>query len=123
MIVRELLTKWGFEVDDAALSRMELGINGIIKLSAIGAAAIAGMGAAVGFFAKKAGEYEQSAMAFETMLGSAEAAKKMLSEMSDFAGKTPFSLQDVQDNGNILVEEENTIYEIDGKCMMEHNNN
>ena len=29
----------------------------------------------------------------------------------------------VQDNGNILVEEENTIYEIDGKCMMEHNNN
>ena len=29
---------------------------------------------------------------------------------------------DVQDNGNIL-EEENTIYEIDGKCMMEHNNN
>ena len=30
---------------------------------------------------------------------------------------------DVQDNGNILVEEENNIYEIDGKCMMEHNNN
>ena len=30
---------------------------------------------------------------------------------------------DVQDNGNILVEEDNTIYEIDGKCMMEHNNN
>lgn len=30
---------------------------------------------------------------------------------------------DVQDNGNILVEEENTIYEIDVKCMMERNNN
>ena len=30
---------------------------------------------------------------------------------------------DVQDNGNILVEEENTKYEIDGKCMMERNNN
>ena len=30
---------------------------------------------------------------------------------------------DVQDNGNILVEEENTIYAIDGKCMMERNNN
>ena len=30
---------------------------------------------------------------------------------------------DIQDNGNILVEEENTIYEIDAKCMMEHNNN
>ena len=29
---------------------------------------------------------------------------------------------DVQDNGNILVEEDNTIYEIDGKWM-EHNNN
>ena len=30
---------------------------------------------------------------------------------------------DVQDNGNILVEEDNTIYEIDGKCRIEHNNN
>ena len=30
---------------------------------------------------------------------------------------------DVQDNGNIVVVVENTIYEIDGKCMMEHNNN
>ena len=30
---------------------------------------------------------------------------------------------DVQDNGNILVEEDNTIYERDGKGMMEHNNN
>ncbi len=26
---------------------------------------------------------------------------------------------DIQDNGNILVEEENTIYEIDSVCMME----
>jgi len=26
---------------------------------------------------------------------------------------------DVQDNGNILVEEENTIYEIDGKCRVQ----
>ena len=30
---------------------------------------------------------------------------------------------DVQDYGNILVEEENTIYDIDGKCMMEHSIN
>ena len=27
---------------------------------------------------------------------------------------------DIQDNGNILVEEENTIYEIDRMCMMEN---
>ncbi len=26
---------------------------------------------------------------------------------------------DIQDNGNILVEEENTIYEIDSVCRME----
>lgn len=25
---------------------------------------------------------------------------------------------DIRENGNIFVEEENTIYEIDGKCMM-----
>ena len=30
---------------------------------------------------------------------------------------------DVSASRNIRVEEENTIYEIDGKCMMERNNN
>lgn len=30
---------------------------------------------------------------------------------------------DIQDNGNILVEEENTIYEIDAKCMEKRNYN
>ena len=30
---------------------------------------------------------------------------------------------DVQDNGNILVEEDNTIYVIDGYCLLDDNIN
>lgn len=39
---------------------------------------------------------EQSAIAFETMLGSAEAAGKMLKELKDFAAKTPFEFMELQ---------------------------
>ncbi len=41
------------------------------------------------------GEYEQSRVAFETMLGSADKARKMLEDISDFAKTTPFELPGV----------------------------
>jgi len=44
---------------------------------------------------KGATDFEQSRVAFETMLGSADKAKKMLKEVSDFAAKTPFELPEV----------------------------
>jgi hypothetical protein len=40
-----------------------------------------------------AGDYEQTQIAFETMLKSAEKAEKFLKEASDFANKTPFEFQ------------------------------
>lgn len=103
MFVRELLTKWGFEVDDAALERMESGIKNIKSLAIIGASAIAGMTAEVGYFAKKAGEQEQVRVGFETIMGSAEKAEAMLSSLAQFASKTPFTLLDVQDNARMLM--------------------
>ena len=39
---------------------------------------------------------EQSAIAFETMLGSAEAAGKMLKDLKDFAATTPFEFMELQ---------------------------
>lgn len=42
-----------------------------------------------------AGSYEQSRIAFETMLGSADKARSMLEDISKFARETPFELPEV----------------------------
>ena len=54
---------------------------------------LAGAATAVGAFAlSTASAAETSEIAFTTMLGSAEAAKDMMSELADFAAHTPFEL-------------------------------
>jgi tape measure domain-containing protein len=60
----------------------------------VGAAAVAvvGLGAAG---VKSAGEFEQSRIAFETMLGSADKARKMMNDIAKFAKETPFELPEV----------------------------
>lgn len=65
-----------------------------VALGAIAAAgtAILGLGVAG---VKSAGAMEQNAIAFETMLGSAERAQAFLSGMEDFANRTPFELPGV----------------------------
>lgn len=45
---------------------------------------------------KAAGDFEQTTIAFTTMLGSGEAATKMLKDLADFAKKTPFTIQGVE---------------------------
>lgn len=49
------------------------------------------------------GEIQQLGIAFETMLGSKRAADKMMSEIIDFAQRTPFTLTDVADNVKQLI--------------------
>ena len=63
------------------------------KLTAAITLPLAGATAAVGAFAiSTASAAETSEIAFTTMLGSAEAAKDMMSELADFAAHTPFEL-------------------------------
>lgn len=65
----------------------------VFALGLVGAGtALAGLGAAG---VKSAGEFEQSRIAFETMLGSADKARKMMSDIADFAKSTPFELPEV----------------------------
>lgn len=52
-------------------------------------AAVTGLGVAM---ANVASNFEQNRISFETMLGSAEAGRKALANLSDFAVKTPFEL-------------------------------
>ncbi len=93
--VRELMTIWGFDVDDKPVQQLERSVKGIkstLKEIGIGFVAAA---AGVGFFLKKAGDFEQYNIAFETMLGNAELAKKTLSDLFDFARTTPFDIKGV----------------------------
>lgn len=50
-----------------------------------------------------AGNLEQADVAFTTMLWSAEASKKMLKDLSDFASKTPFELTGIRQTAKQLL--------------------
>lgn len=52
---------------------------------------------------KSAADLEQNKIAFETMLGSAEKANKLLKDITDFAIKTPFTLPQVQEGTRQLL--------------------
>lgn len=68
-------------------------------------AGIAGGFAAAGIASVvAAGKMEQWTVSFETMLGSADAAAKLLRQVQDFAAKTPFELPEVvQGSKNLLA--------------------
>lgn len=58
-------------------------------------AAGAAMAVAGGFAVSSASDFQQNRIAFDTMLGSADKAKDLLKEVSDFARRTPFELPEV----------------------------
>jgi tape measure domain-containing protein len=83
-------------------------------LIALGSGAVLGaVKSLTGAIIDQAARFEQSQIAFGTMLGSAEAGIAMLRELTDFAAKTPFTLPGVEDSARLLlamgVESENII--------------
>lgn len=102
-VVRELITLWGFDIDQKPLKELDAGINTIKRsLQMIGIAVAAGS-AAVGYLLNEAGEDEQTLIAFETMMGSAEKAQNKLEELKDFARNTPFDLAGLKDASKRLL--------------------
>ena len=74
------------------------------KLAVGALAATATAIAAVGIASVKlAGDFEQTQVAFTTMLGSAEAAEGMLKDLADFAVKTPFTITGVEEQAKKLL--------------------
>jgi len=69
---------------------------------AITAVGIAG-GKLVSGLVQVAGQFEQTQIAFTTMLGSAEEADKLLRELADFAAKTPFEIVGIEQNAKMLL--------------------
>lgn len=83
---------------------MKDSLEGVRSASALAAAAIAAATGAAGLSAvKAAGKMEQLEIAFATMLGSAEKAKSMLTDLQDFAQATPFDLESVTNGSRRLL--------------------
>ena len=86
------------EKTDAKVQKLDNSISGL----GVGLA-----GLAIGYGAIKAiniaGEFEQTGIAFETMLGSVEKGQALLKDLDQFAKKTPFSIKGVQENSKLLL--------------------
>jgi len=66
----------------------------------LGVGSVAG---AIGFGVKLAADMEQAEVAFTTMLGSAEKAKKILGDLQRFADITPFEFPELRDTARQLI--------------------
>ena len=102
MVVRELITLLGFQVDEGAFKKAEGGFDklkeGVMRLIEIVGAIEIGKK-----IFEEAGEMEQVAMAFENALGSAEKAGALLEDMSKFTLKTGFDKGAVEEYGKQLL--------------------
>lgn len=86
--------KEGERMDDV-FKKLGLAIGGYLSIDAL-----AGFGQKV---IQVRGEFQQLGIAMETMLGNKAKADSMMSEMIQFAAKTPFTLTDVASNAKQLM--------------------
>jgi len=81
--------------------------NGLLSLKNVAIATATAVATGVALIAKEsikqADLFEQSQIAFSTMLGSAEKANQLLADLADFAKNTPFGLQDIEQNAKQLL--------------------
>lgn len=115
MLIRELITKLGFQVDDSGMKKFESGIasmkakaeNLAQSFSSIGqkmSVALTLPIAAAGTYAlKKSGEFEQLGVAFETMIGDASKAAEFTDKLFTFAAETPFNVENLADASKKLL--------------------
>lgn len=86
---------------------------GRIGLAFQGLSAIRSVGSGAGELLKLAADAEQTAISFEVMTGSADAAKAMLAQMRQFSSTTPLNTKGVQDAGKTLLQ-----FGVDGGQVM-----
>ncbi len=103
--VRELVTKLGFKVDEGDINKAE----GRVKKMSMGMK-LAITGAVAGVFALgksaigAAADMETLNTQFEVMLGSSEAAAKMMSDLRAFSIKTPYETEDLARSATTLLQ-------------------
>lgn len=73
---------------------------GLMTLGTVGGVALAGLGA---YGIKTAGDFEQTSIAFTTMLGDGQKAGALLKDLSTFAASTPFEFPEIANAGKSLL--------------------
>ena len=73
---------------------------GLAKAAGVAAGAMGGLGLKA---LSVAGQFEQMRIAFTTMLGDAEKADRFLRELYDFAAKTPFEIEGLQKQVQLML--------------------
>ena len=101
--IRDLFVTLGFDIDEKPLQKIDRNIKNVTKSAKRLSIIFVGASASIGFFLKQAGDFEQVEIAFETMLGSAEAAKELLDGLKEDARRTPFTLPGILDAGKRLL--------------------
>ena len=100
-------TREAFTGVEEGLKRMNAKMKNAEKSSLAFAGGLTVLAAGVGLLAKQAidaaAQYEQSHIAFSTMLGSAEEATILLNELADFARRTPFELVGIEASAKQLL--------------------
>lgn len=86
-------------IREAVPASLALGRN-VAKWAAVATAALGGLSAAG---VKLAADFEQSQIAFETMLGDAERARRFLRELEVYARRTPFGFVGLQQSARQLL--------------------
>ena len=85
----------------SALTTATGGLYAII--AAIGATVAALGGWVIGRYGVAGGKFEQLRISFDVLLGSAEAGKKMLEEITQFASVTPFDTEGLSEAAKTLL--------------------
>lgn len=103
--VRELTTKLGFKVKEGDINKAESRVKKMSMGMKLAITAAVGGILAIGKSAVDvAADMETLNTQFEVMLGSAEAAKKMMSDLREFSIKTPFETEDLARGATTLLQ-------------------
>lgn len=73
-------------------------------LTTVGGVIAAGFGSMARSAVYSAGKFEQTTIAFETMLGSAQQTATLLNDLTEFAAKTPFEMPEIEQAARGLVQ-------------------
>jgi len=73
------------------------------KIGAVATAAFAGAAAAITLAVREASKFETIAVQFKVLTGSIESANAALSQLKDFAAKTPFQFEEIANAGKKLL--------------------
>lgn len=84
-------------------SRTEHLRRGMMAVGAAGTAAFAALGTAMLGFIRAGAGFEQTQIAFETMVGSAETANRLLQDLAEFGARTPFELDQLEEASKRLL--------------------